>query len=201
MTRGVLSADAFANPPRLPYKIGKEGANGSEGYIATYSEDDSQKYYPLPVNPLPVSPHPEVSSCSSPLPCTEPVSSRDGHTKSDYLEAPADGQEEGRLEIPLVVRHDMAKEIQLERAPGLGGKGKMMPKRKCPVLKPPPTGTRLGIPGESHPEMQQLRIRGKFTFSSRRWVNPETTSQVTARQLAKLPMIRQQGGVTAWSTE
>ena len=129
------------------------------------------------------------------------MSSRDGHTESDYLEAPADGQEEGRLEIPLVVRHDMAKEIQLERAQGLVGKGKMMPKRKCPVLKPPPAGTRLGIPGESHPEMQQLRIRGKFTFSSKRRVNPETTSQVTARQLAKLPMIRQQGGVTAWSTE
>ena len=42
----VLSTNAFANPSRLPYKFGKEGANGSEGHIANYSEDHSEKVLP-----------------------------------------------------------------------------------------------------------------------------------------------------------
>ena len=44
--RRVLSADAFANPPGEPYNVGKEDANGSEGHIAIYSEDDSAKVSP-----------------------------------------------------------------------------------------------------------------------------------------------------------
>ena len=38
----VLFTDAFASPPRLPDKKLERGRNGSEGYIETYSEDDSQ---------------------------------------------------------------------------------------------------------------------------------------------------------------
>ena len=47
LSRRVLSTDAFANTlPRLQYKFGKEGGNGSEGCIATYSVDDSKKNLP-----------------------------------------------------------------------------------------------------------------------------------------------------------
>ena len=42
----VLITDAFASPPRLPYKNLERGRYGSEGYIATYSEDDSKNALP-----------------------------------------------------------------------------------------------------------------------------------------------------------
>ena len=106
----------------------------------------------------------------------------------------------------------------------------MMPKRECPALKSPSTGTEFGEPGEHHPEMQQTdegetfpfqadvdgflhadctRISkkgGDFSFQVDIGVNLETTEttavQVTARQkCARLPMSQQQRGVIASSTE
>ena len=62
--------------------------------------------------------------------------------ESYFLEAPVDGQEEKRWEIPLVVRlddmtgkHRDRKGISMEQAQVLVGEGKVLPKRKCPALK------------------------------------------------------------------
>ena len=48
----VLSTDAFASPPRLPYKFGKGDGNGSERHLVAYSKDDSKKV--LPATSMPV---------------------------------------------------------------------------------------------------------------------------------------------------
>ena len=82
-----------------------------------------KKYYPQPVHQPLVPPHPEIPPFSSPLPCTETVSSGDVQTESDSLGAPADGQEAERLKIPLVVRPDMTKEIHLGASTGFKRRG------------------------------------------------------------------------------
>ena len=125
-------------------------------------------YYPLPVHQPPVPPPPEILPCSSPLPCNEPESSGDDQTDSDSLREPADGQEEERLEIALVVLPDMTVEILLEPAELLGGHCKIVPKRKYSVLKSSSASTRLEEPGEPHLEMDQSDVNGLFTLTVRR---------------------------------
>ena len=67
--------------------------------------------YPLPVHQPPLLSSPEIPPCSSPLPCTEPESSKDDQTENDSLERPTGGQEEEQLEISLAVRPDMTEEM------------------------------------------------------------------------------------------
>ena len=121
-----------------------------------------KKYYPLPVHPLPVSPHPEIPSCSSPLPCTEPESSGGDQTKNDHVGAPSDEPEEERSEIPLAVylddmtgKHRDLEQIPLEKAPFLGGEGKVVPQRASPALKKGLKG-----PEKLHIDMQQTAVDG-----------------------------------------
>ena len=83
--------------------LGKRAETAAKGILLpTLIMVILKKYYPPPVRQSPVPPHPEIPSCSSSLPCTEPESSRDDQTKSDSLEAPlVDGPKEEQSEIPL----------------------------------------------------------------------------------------------------
>ena len=98
----------------------------------------------------------------------------------------------------------------------LVGERKVMPKRECPTLKSPPAGTRLDKSGELHPVMQQTAMDGfshpdctKSTNQGRNYyfqadvkVNSKTTTpQVTVRLVARLPVSRQQQGITLWSNK
>ena len=104
-----------------------------------------KKYYSLSVRQPPVLRlHPEILSCSSPLPCTEPELLGDNQTKSESLGAPADELKEEQLEISLVEQYE---EIQLDRAQVSEEEGKVVPKRECPALKLP-----LACKGLERPE-------------------------------------------------
>ena len=180
LSRRILSTDAFDSPPWLPYKFGKRGGNGSE--IATYSENDAEKY-----NPLPVSPHPEIPACSSSLPCTEPESSRDDQTESDSLGPPIDGPKEEQSEMPLAIepddmtgKHRDGEHISLKRAQVLEEGGMVVPKRGCLVLKSPPADTRVDKSGEPHPVMQQSAVAdrgGNLSSQADVEANPEKKLQ------------------------
>ena len=61
-------------------------------------------YYPLPVHHPLVPPRPEIQTCSSSLPCTEPELSGDDQTESESLGAPVGKQEVEKLEISLVAQ-------------------------------------------------------------------------------------------------
>ena len=126
-------------PPGYHTNLEKRAHMAAKGILPPTLKMILKKYYPLPV-----SPHPEIPSCSSSLPCTEPESSRDDQTESDSLGAPIDGPKEERSEIPLAVEPDgmMGKRrdgehIPLGRARFSEGEGKVVPKRGCPALKSP----------------------------------------------------------------
>ena len=86
-------------------------------------------------------------------------------TENNSLGAPADGQEEERLEIPLLVWPDMTEEIPLERAQFLGEEGKVVRKRECPTLKSPPAGTGLERPGKPHLKKMQQTVVDRFSHA------------------------------------
>ena len=115
-----------------------------------------KKYYPLPILL-----HPEISSCSSPLPCTEPESSERDQTESDSLRAPVDESKEEQSEIPLAVEpDDMMEELRdgeqipLERAQFSEEEGKVVPRRAFPALKSPSACKGLEGSEKLHLEIQ-----------------------------------------------
>ena len=107
-------------------------------------------------------------------------------------------------------KHREQSEIPLLRAQVLGEDGKVVSKRKCPVLERTLAGTELEGPRQLHLEIQETTLDGflladrtisskqggAFYFQDDIGVNLETTSQVTARQeVARLSMSQQQRGV------
>ena len=190
LPRGVVLAHASTHPSRLCQESDEEMGNGEKGHLATFSEDGSQSVLPLPVHQPLVPPRPEIPSCSSPLPCTELEWSGDEQTESGSLGSPANGRKEEQLEISIVPRLE---EIQLDRAHISEGKGALVLKRECPVLKLPDGF--LGVDC-----IRVLEQRVNLSFQANVGVNPETTitAQVTARQqFTRLPKDRQQRGVIA----
>ena len=73
----------------------------TKGILPPTLEIIVKKYYPLPVRQSSVLPHPEIPSCSSPLPCTELESLGDDQTERDYFGVPVNGPKEEQSEIPL----------------------------------------------------------------------------------------------------
>ena len=92
--------------------------------------------------------------------------------------------------------------ILLERAQFSEERGKVVPKRAFLVLKPLSACKGLEGPGEPHSVMLQTAAEGvlhadqggNFAFQENVGGNPETIPQVTARQVARLPMSRHHSG-------
>ena len=116
--------------------------------------------------PLPVSPHPDIPSCSSSRRSTEPESWGDDQTESDYLGAQADGRGEEQSEISLAVEPDdtpgkhQNAEIPLEQARFSEGEGCAVPKRVFPVLIFSSACKGLEGPKEPHPLTLQTAAEG-----------------------------------------
>ena len=113
-------------------------------------------------------PPPILPPCSSPPPCAEPESSGGDKITSDSLEALANGQEEERWEVPLVVWpndmvvgiHRERRKILLLRVQVLGEEGKVAIKRENPALESTLAGIGLETPRELHLEMRQTAVDG-----------------------------------------
>ena len=131
----------------------------------------------------------------------------------DSLGAPADGREEEQSEIPLAGepddmpgKHRDGEQISLERAQFSERESKVVPKHAFPALKSPPADTKFDKSRELHAVMKQTAVNGfsranctrstnqgeHFFFQADVRMDPETTTQVAARQFMKLPMAWQQ---------
>ena len=123
-----------------------------------------KKHFPLPVRQSPVLPHPEIPSCSSSLPCTEPESSGVDQTESHSFGVPVDGPKEEQSGISLARepndmtgKHRDGERIPLDgvstffRRRGQGG----AQARAFLVLKSPSVCTELEEHEELHPKMEQ----------------------------------------------
>ena len=161
--------ESYANTPDCTNSLTRRWEIARKGILPPTFKVILEKCYPLPVRQSPVLPHPEIPSCSSSLPCTEPESSGDGQTESDSLGAPVDEPKEEQPEIPLAVEPEGMtgkprdeEKIPLEREHFSKGKGKVVPKRTLSVLKSPSACKGLERPEELHLEMQQTVKEGKM---------------------------------------
>ena len=118
---------------------------------------------PLPPKQQPpsISTSPAISLYPSPLPCTEPESSRNDQIKSDSLEALAGGQEKERWGILLARRpHGMVGKHWEQRQILLvhisRGKGKLVPKRECPTLESTLAVAGIEAAGQLHLPSREL---------------------------------------------
>ena len=93
-------------PPDYAKNLMRRWETARKGILPPTLKMTLKRYYPLPVRQSPVPPHPEIPLCLSSLPCTESEPSGDDRTERDSLEAPADGSEEERSEIPLAGEPD-----------------------------------------------------------------------------------------------
>ena len=140
--------------------------------------------------PLPVSPHSEILSRSTSLPCTEPESSGDDRIESDSLGAQADGREEELSEIPIAGepddmtgKHRDGKKIPLKRAQ-FSGEGNVVPQAFISSSEIPidlqGTGRTCRTPScDATNCCGQRFVRGSgenFLFSSRRRGDPRNNT-------------------------
>ena len=175
------------------------------------------KYYPLRVHQSPVFlQHPEISSCSKSMLCTEPESLGDDQTASAFLGEQANGRKGEQLETSLAVqpdgmmgKHRDGEQNPLERAQVSEEVGKVVFKRECLALKLPSSCEGMEGHEEPHPVtpgtaangISHANQGGSFFFLAGVGIYLKAT-QVAARHFVRLSMmVRRQRGATARNTD